>query len=150
MGKSFSIMQVFITSTNIIETVKQLDPKRFNKQIIETRQILKALRGESKAWKNHPCVLQYSNHITWLELYLRCFEEYKIGNFGLALSCSILATEHTPLFHTPEYLTQMKRRLYTKDQEYYKLWSEFGTSDINWYWVEGEWRYYVAGKRVVI
>ena len=150
MGRSFSIMQVFITSTNPIETVKQLDPKRFNKQILEINQILKAIHGESSAWKNHPCTIQYREHTYWLELYLRCLKEYKAGNYAIALSASLLATEHTPLFHTPEYLTQMKRRLYTKDQEYYNLWSEFGTSDINWYWVEGEWRYYIAGKRVVI
>lgn len=42
----------------------------------------------------------------------------------------------------------MKRRLYTKDPKYYAVWSYLGTSDENWYFVDGEWRKYVNGKRI--
>lgn len=42
----------------------------------------------------------------------------------------------------------MKRRLYTKDQEHYKQWAHLGTSEENWYFVDGEWRKYVNGERV--
>lgn len=142
-------MQVFIIG-NPLETAQILDSKRFNKQIIETKQILSTLRGNSDAWKNHPCVLQYKNHIDWLEYYERCFLEYKKGNYVLALSASILATEHTPPFHTPDYFDQMKRRLYTKNPYHYKVWKDLGESDINWYWVENEWRYYSGGKRIIL
>ena len=142
-------MQVFIIDTPI-ETVKILDPRRRNKQILEVKQIIKAILGETTAWKNHPCTIQYRNHLDWLNNYLRCFEYFSKGNYTLALSASILATESTPSFHTPEYLTQMKRRLFTKDPIYYNYWSELGTSDVNWYWVDNEWRYYRSGKRIKI
>ena len=140
-------MQVFIVGS-VIETIRSLDPKRFNKQILETKQIISAIEGKTEAWKNHPCVLQYKYHIDWLRLYLRCFEEHKIGNTTLAICSSLLATEHTPSFHTPEYLDQMKRRLYTKNPEFYKQWSYLGTSDDNWYYVCGIWRIYKNGKRI--
>ena len=140
-------MQIFIIGS-VIDTVKILDSKRFNKQIIEVKQILSALRGETRAWRNHPCTLQYIGLEKWLELYLRCFEEYKAGNFGIALCSSILAEEYTPKFHTPEYLDQMKRRLYTKNPGHYKGWEYLGTSDVNWYYVNESWLYYKNGKRL--
>lgn len=142
-------MQVFIIGTPL-ETVKLLDPRRRNKQVIEVKQIKKAILGETMAWRNHPCVIQYRNHLDWLNYYLRCFEYFLSGDHTLALSASILATEITPPFHTPEYFTQMKRRLFTKDQVYYSYWSDLGTSDINWYWVDNNWRYYCEGKRIKI
>lgn len=140
-------MQVFILGSPI-DTAKLLDSKRFNKQIIEVKQILSALRGETTAWRNHPCTLQYSDFKGWLEYYLRCFEEYKKGNYTLALSASILATEITPFFHTEDYINQMKRRLFTKDPKYYKQWEYLGFSEINWYFVDNEWRFYKNGKRI--
>ena len=54
-------MQVFIIGS-AIETAMCLDKKRLNKQIIECRQILKTINGESKAWMNHPCTIQYKKH----------------------------------------------------------------------------------------
>lgn len=53
-----------------------------------------------------------------------------------------------PSFHTQDYYDQMKRRLYTKDKEHYKQWAYLGESQENWYFVDGEWRKYVNGKRI--
>ena len=46
-----------------------------------------------------------------------------------------------------EYYDQMKRRLYTKDKSWYSQWAHLGESVENWYFVDGEWRKYVNGKR---
>ena len=54
----------------------------------------------------------------------------------------------TPEFHTQEYFDQMKRRLYTKDNEYYKQWESLGETDINWYYVDGVWKLYRDGKLI--
>lgn len=43
----------------------------------------------------------------------------------------------------------MKRRLYTKDKLFYKQWEDLGESDINWYFVDNEWKYYKNGKKIV-
>lgn len=59
-----------------------------------------------------------------------------------------MANKTRPPFHTQEYFDQMKRRLYTKDPVHYAQWASLGTSEDNWYFVDGEWRIYNNGKRV--
>lgn len=140
-------MQVFIVGSPI-ETALTLGSKRLNKQIIECRQILKAIAGESKAWANHPCVLMYREHTFWLKAYMRVLSMYQKGIEDGAILASYVADEFRPPFHTEDYFNQMKRRLFTKDNEHYKQWSHLGESDVNWYYVDGEWRYYSSGKRI--
>lgn len=139
-------MQVFIVGTPL-ETAIALDNKRLWKQIIETRQILDALNGK-KAWSNHPCTLQYRKHKEWLELYMYCLDEYRKGFIVNAEYYNNACNIQNPPFHTQEYFDQMKRRLYTKDNEHYKQWESLGESDVNWYFVDDEWRKYVNGKRI--
>lgn len=139
-------MQVFIVGSPL-ETAMALDPKRLNKQIIECGQILDALNG-AKAWSNHPCVLQYRGYEKWLEIYKGILMSYEKCEFGTAILSSIYADDYRPDWHSQEYYDQMKRRLYTKDKEHYKQWADLGESQENWYFVDGEWRKYVNGKRV--
>ena len=139
-------MQVFIVGCSL-ETAQALDKRRLNKQIVEVGQILEALNG-AKAWSNHPCVLQYHGHKEWLDNYKRCLEGYAMGDTVRAAVYSILADGICPNWHTQEYYDQMKRRLYTKDKEHYKQWAYLGKSQENWYYVDGEWRKYVNGKRI--
>ena len=42
----------------------------------------------------------------------------------------------------------MKRRLYTKDKEFYKEFAHLGESEVNWYYVDDKWKYYKNGKVV--
>ena len=155
-------MQVFIVGSPL-ETAKVLDKRRLNKQIIECQQILDALNGK-KAWSNHPCTLQYRGYEKWLIPYLSCLENYYYYKFGkveflgslsknqLALKSAIkwseLADLCIPPFHTKEYLDQMKKRLYSKDNNHYKQWAYLGESNQNFYYVDGEWRVYENGKRL--
>jgi hypothetical protein len=142
-------MNVFIIGSPL-ETAQALDKRRLNKQIIECRQILDALYNYKIGWKNHPCTLSYKNDRDWLWSYCLCLEQYREGEYNQALYWNNLAEKVRPVFHTQEYFDQMKRRLYTKSPEYYAQWSELGTSEVNWYYVAGEWRYYKDGKRVKI
>lgn len=139
-------MQVFIVGTPL-ETAMALDKKRLNRQIQETRVILDALNGKT-AWSNHPCVLQYREHRQWLYEYLQCLQEFAKGRVYTPQEYSRFADEYRPPFHTQEYFDQMKRRLYTKDPEHYAQWAHLGKSEENWYFVDGEWRKYVNGKRI--
>ena len=121
-------MQVFIIGTPL-ETAMALDKKRLNKQILECQQIINALKGESEAWKNHPCTLQYSNPVNlywWLINYMDCLICYQNGFMKSAEYHSNLAEEYKPIFHTKEYFDQMKRRLYTKDPNHYSQWADLG------------------------
>ena len=138
-------MQVFIIGTPF-ETAMNLDKRRLNKQIIECRQILDALNG-AKAWSNHPCVLQYRGYEKWLRNYLRVLHNWQIGGVPHHFY-NDMANKSRPPFHTQEYFDQMKRRLYTKDPVHYAQWAYLGTSEENWYFVDGEWRIYKNGKRI--
>lgn len=140
-------MQIFITGSPF-ETAQVLDKRRLNKQIIECLQIMKAIKGESKAWLNHPCVKMYREHLDWLKNYFGTLDDFRDGHIEHAKFFSFLADKFRPHFHTQEYFNQMKRRLFTKDNEYYKQWLHLGESDVNWYYVDGEWRYYRGGKRI--
>ena len=141
-------MNVFIVGSPL-ETAKALDKRRLNKQIIECQQIIKALMG-AYAWANHPCTLQYKGHEKWLEWYMLTLHYYDIEYEEMAEEANEQALKLTPYFHTQEYFDQMKRRLFTKDSKLYAQWSHLGTSEVNWYCVEGEWRYYENGKRINI
>ena len=142
-------MQVFIIGT-ALETAMALDAKRLNKQTIEARQILKAIVGDSKAWANHPCTLMYraKGYDLWLNAYHICLEAYKNKDMERAEEWDRVASCFTPPFHTEAYFKQMKRRLFTKNPEHYSQWAHLGTSNENWYFVDGEWRYYCNGKRI--
>ncbi len=139
-------MQVFIVGSPL-ETAMALDSKRLNRQIQETKVILAALNG-AKAWSNHPCVLQYRGYEEWLDRYLRCLDAQQEKFPSSVEYYNNLANAITPDWHTQEYYDQMKRRLYTKDPKHYKRWADLGESECNWYFVDGEWRKYVNGKRI--
>lgn len=53
-----------------------------------------------------------------------------------------------PPFLTEEFCNQHKRRLFTKAPDLYPQFAEFGTSEINWYWSNGEIVKYINGKRI--
>ena len=140
-------MNVFVIGSPL-ETAKCLDPRRLNKQIIECKQILKAIDGETKAWANHPATKMYTRYQEWLKLYMNCLNVYRGENIESAEHFSNCADMIRPLFHTQEYFDQMKRRLYTKNNNYYLQWKDFGESDINMYYVDGKWKYYQNGKQL--
>lgn len=153
-------MQVFVPHQSPIEVATWLDARRKQKQVIECRQILAAIRGESNFWKNHPVVKMYRNHVTWLEYYMYCLEcsieASKLMRDGdvdeeaecctLAMEWSQLADKCTPPFLTDEFCLQHKRRLYTKDPKRYEFYSGYGKSYENWYVVDGELLRYEYGK----
>lgn len=140
-------MQIFIVGSPL-ETAQNLDKRRLWKQILETDQIIKAARGLSQAWRNHPCCVQYRQHIYWLQLYHETLKFYWTGDYSSAKVCSDRAETLKPKFHTQEFLDQMKRRLYTKDKVFYHDWKNLGESDENWYFIDGIIVKYKGGKRI--
>ncbi len=143
-------MQVFIVDSPYI-TAGALDKKRLNKQIIECRQILAAINGETKAWANHPVTKMYSQHVPWLALYMQCLQAVKNGWLYRAMQYSDEADNIRPSFQTDLYFRHMKRRLYTKDPVFYFAYkNQGGKTEINMYWdVPGaKWIYYRNGKRL--
>lgn len=152
-------MNVFVPYKSPLDCAKALyGDKRFNKQIIECRQILDAIDG-AKAWRNHPVCLMYKEHKKWLECYMNTFLAYKrfmnstskhefVANYGQALIWNDCANNVRPPFITNELCDQHKRRLYTKSPELYPQFAEYGTSEENWYSINEQIVKYINGKRI--
>ena len=143
-------MQVFVVGSPL-ETAMALDPKRIRSQIREAHIILAAIHGEGKGWIHHPVVLMYSepNSVRWLQMYADILEGYLAGYTGLERA-DREAKAITPAFHTPEFIKQMKSRLYSKDKQKYERYAEYGESDCNWYWspTQQKWLVYREGKLI--
>lgn len=131
-------MQIFITGTPL-ETALDLDKKRFYRQLSEAKIIRKAIMGLN-GWKG-PLIEMYRNNTEWLDLYILIFEAIRIGDIAMAEYLNKDALKITPIFHSDKYILNMKSRLYTKDNIYYKKWSHIGESYINMYWKGNEWIY---------
>lgn len=146
-------MNVFVPYQSPIDCAKALyGDLRFNKQIVECRQILDAIDGK-KAWSNHPCTKMYKEHREWLNEYMLCLIYYRDFKHGIVSatipeSFSERADVFRPEFLTDKFCDQHKRRLYTKSPDLYPQFAEYGTSEENWYFVNGEIVKYKDGKRV--
>ena len=141
-------MQVFIVGS-IYDTVIALDKRRKHKQWVEIQQIIDAIDGK-KAWKNHPCTIQYKEYKYWLILYRTVIEFINMDMHSSAKAISQKAENFKPEWHCEEYFNQMKKRLYTKDKEHYKCFESYGVSNCNWYWSQEENKFikYLDGKRI--
>lgn len=81
-------MQVFLPDENFAKCAEVLDTKRLVKQLLEGRQIMTILAGESPsgAWRNHPAVKMFAGHEGTLYTYLKAIRnemrkrEYKWEN----------------------------------------------------------------------
>lgn len=155
-------MQVFTPYKSPLDCAEALwkDSKRYNKQIIECRQILNAINGVGKGWFNHPVVKMYSNHKVWLNCYMLCLRYYRLYQKSVVneldkksfyTSAEIYSNRADiirPPFLTEEFCDQHKRRLYTKSKEKYPQFAKYGKSDENWYFVDGRIVKYINGKKL--
>jgi hypothetical protein len=62
-------MQTFLPYSDFAASADALDPKRLQKQIVETFQIMKALTIPEYGWKHHPAVRMWRGHAMQLSLY---------------------------------------------------------------------------------
>ena len=65
-------MQTFLSEYNFTDAAAILDQKRLVKQLLEGRQIMAALSGNSKGWTNHPATNMWRGHGGVLYYYLAC------------------------------------------------------------------------------
>lgn len=142
-------MQVFCPYKEPIKTAKCLDKFRLEKQIIECCEIIKSFTlGNTPI---HPIGKMYNectNNRLYLINYKKCLDFYFHGNEKKAKAYNDIAMLTLPDFMTDEFCIQHRRRLYTKDPKKYRRFAEYGTSDENWYVINGELIKYVNGKRL--
>lgn len=56
-----SEVQTFLPYPDFAQSAQCLDRQRLGKQRVEVLQLLKALKGESKGWKNHPAAKMWAD-----------------------------------------------------------------------------------------
>lgn len=64
-------MQTFVPHKSFIRCALSLDRQRLGKQRVEVLQILKALKGQSKGWVNHPATRMWRGYEDALAHYGR-------------------------------------------------------------------------------
>lgn len=114
-------MQTFLVS-NFSKTAKILDKKRLFKQLIEARQILKTITGNSNAWINHPAIKSWKKHTNALKKYINCIlsECLKRGIKTKIQKEIITGKIEYPAFCNCElFINSHKSALLAKDLQYY-------------------------------
>jgi len=73
-------MHTHVPFIGFCASVRSLDDKRLNRQILECKQILNVLNGSADGYRNHPAVLMWQGHERALCLYaMGACMEWRIG-----------------------------------------------------------------------
>lgn len=133
-------MQTFVPLESFKDCAKVLDYRRLGKQRVECFQLLNALTGNSKGWRNHPAALMWKGHegslaeygIVICEEWIRrgykdtCLEKmYQFVNIG---SCDL------PGWWGGKIHGSHRAALLAKNTEYYSKfgWKEQAVIDYVW------------------
>jgi hypothetical protein len=152
-------MQVFLPEQSYKACAKVLDQKRLVKQLLEGRQILSALAGETKGWVNHPATRMFAGAEDELVRYLYAIKnemeqrKYKWENNWAIIIDTFNRNFRNDEFKDPDYLktghpenhrliTTHRGRLYEKAPELYPQyeWESKTYRDLvccdkcNYYW----------------
>lgn len=137
-------MQVFLPETNFQRCAEVLDYKRLVKQLLEGRQIMSVLAGESpsNAWKNHPAVKMFAGYEHDLYFYLKAIRNemqqrgYKWENNWAVIQDTYKRNFVDQPYEIPFWMldedmygriiTTHRGRLWEKDREYYAQYQTEG------------------------
>lgn len=103
-------MQTFLPLPSFAESAAVLDRQRLGKQRVETWQILRALRGETRGWTTHPATRMWAGH------------ERALAEYGLAMCDEWLARGYQDTMR-PRFWAAICARLAVSEQERgYPIW----------------------------
>lgn len=85
-------MQTFLPYPSFEQSAAALDYRRLGKQRVEAYQILRAIRGESKGWTNHPATKIWTGY------------EYALCTYGIAICDEWIARGYNDSL-LPKFLT---------------------------------------------
>lgn len=131
------IIQTFLPYSSFFKSAECLDYRRLGKQRVECKQILQALLGVSKGWRNHPAtkmwegyeqaLIEYSLHMCneWIR---RGYKDTLRDNYFLQLELSqnINGYEYPKWLGDERLHRSHRSNLLRKDFDYY---SKFGWAE---------------------
>jgi hypothetical protein len=120
-------VNTFVCEAAFPASAARLDRQRLGKQRLEVAQMLRALRGETRGWANHPAVLAWTGHERALaDFGLACHDEWIRRGYldttrgRLADMAATLPDTGVPWWiGDPTYLEHVRGVLVAKDPGHY-------------------------------
>lgn len=137
-------MQTFLPYPDFKKSAQALDWRRLGKQRVECKQIVKALRGDSKGWSNHPATTMWRGYEKALALYwLEMCREWKSrgynDNLGVEAEAMLMELNDQPLvlpwwLGNDNFHSSHRSNLIRKDAVFYGAhgWTENGEQEYRW------------------
>lgn len=145
-------MQTFLPYPDFRASAKALDCRRLGKQRVEAMQILKALRGKTKGWVNHPATIMWRGYEDALGMYMNaCISEwiargYKNNMPPYTFNDPGSLVSLPRWFGNEKFHAAHRANLLRKDPDFYGQygWTEDPSTEYIWPTHKGE-VYYVTG-----
>lgn len=142
-------MQTFLPERSFEFSARRLDNKRLGKQRVECLQILKALRGETKGWRNHPATLMWYGYENCLMYYMdTMIREWGGRGFKNTIPLNYEWTAEFPAgypmfrnrviwappWYTERLIESHRSNLLRKDPKFYGQFKWDVPADLPYYW----------------
>lgn len=114
-------MQTFLPYADFEASARALDDRRLGKQRVEAYQIVRAAKGITRGWRNHPATLMWRGHEGALQLYMNaCIREWRRRGFTNTMSLARPRRADLPAWLGDERLHASHRaNLLRKDPAHY-------------------------------
>lgn len=137
-------MQTFLPYNDFKDSAKVLDRQRLGKQRVETLQLLKALRGETKGWVNHPAAKMWRGYENALAIYgvVICEEWVRRGYKDTCREKIMAYRDTSTAVVVPRWLgdedfhASHRSNLLRKDPDYYGKFGWTEPDDLPYVWHE--------------
>lgn len=139
-------MQTFLPFQSYFLTARTLDRQRLGKQRVEAYQILRALRGESKGWVNHPATRMWRGYERALISYTTVMcDEWTRRGYKDSIKAKVLEMfDEYESFETPWWMSEPElyrthqSNLVRKDPYHYRMYFPTVPDDLPYYWPVSE------------
>jgi hypothetical protein len=137
-------MQTFLPYANFAESAQVLDYRRLGKQRVETWQLIRAINGLTRGWRNHPAAAMWRDNVPALAVYgkviceewiRRGYNDSMLPRFEEIISgCYEEELEMPAWLGTENFHESHRSNLLRKFPEHYRLyWPEL-SDDLPYVW----------------
>jgi hypothetical protein len=141
-------MQTFLPYADFKRSAQSLDYRRLGKQRVETWQLIRAINGETRGWRNHPAAVMWRDHVPALAVYGkviceewidRGYNDSMLPRFELIISgCQEEELQMPSWLGNENFHKSHRSNLLRKFPEYYRSqWPEL-SDDLPYVWPGNE------------
>jgi GNAT superfamily N-acetyltransferase len=136
-------MQTFLPVPDFADSARLLDDARLGKQRVEAYQIIRAIDGVTRGWRNHPAVRMWRGYEPALLVYsLVVCDEWERRGYADSVreKLAVHLREEGRAVHQPSWLGEPalhashRSNLLRKDPEFYGKYGWTDPPDLPYYW----------------